>query len=506
MLHDSAGPLDTVALLDALNQGGRALAEASRFTDGVKRLLAHIGQATGGSRVWIFQLIDFQEEAIIQDYVFEWAAAARYRQLTQRRFRFFSTLFDDPEFMRLVNQRRLGQRQSTITHRLAPGSLRANLESQSILSMATVPILVNGRWWGTLGIDDCERAIDWEGPGLDTLAIAAELIAAGLSRQQLSSRSSQVELFHKVTDCGVWEVDLTSGDFWCSQGLRRLLGYPDSYPHVPLRRVLVRLVGEDRERLFASLRQALHDGIAYWRQDARVRIADGRTRWSEVVADITYDTCGRPLGIAGLLIDISRHKLREQQALIASHHDALTDLLNRRGLEQHFAALPRPVPGSGDGPAEAHLLLLDLDYFKRVNDRHGHPVGDALLCLVARRIQGTLRHEDAFARIGGEEFAILTTAMAPNQALELAERIRRAVADEPFSVAPGENSDRVTLSVSLSIGLTRVPPLDDVHERQAVALARADRALYIAKHRGRNQVEVDDEAPVTVNEARSAGT
>ncbi|MBZ9538886.1 diguanylate cyclase [Modicisalibacter tunisiensis] len=484
--------INTTELLAALTQGARALSETARFTEGVQQLLARIGETTGASRVWVFQLIDLQDDAIIQDYVFEWAAEPRFRQLTQRRFRFFATLFDDPQFLTLVDQRRRGQRQSTVTAELPPGSLRDNLESQSILSMATVPILVNGQWWGTLGIDDCERAVDWEGPGLDALGLAAELIASGIYRQQLSSRSSQLELFHKVTDCGVWELDLVSGDPWCSQGLRRRLGYPETYPHVPLRRLLEGILEADRAALFRQLRQALHDRSSHCRQDARVRTAGGEYAWSEIVADITYDEQARPLSIAGLLIDISQRKRQEEQALIASHHDALTGLLNRRGLDRRFAELAPRDPTDDRAP---HLLLLDIDHFKPVNDRHGHPAGDQLLRLLTRRLRQQLRQEDALARIGGEEFAILTTAMTTAQARDLAERIRRAIAGHPFTLSVPDTKTPLTLSITLSIGLVVLPAVTDPHGCQADAVARADRALYAAKHHGRNRVVVADACP-----------
>jgi len=469
--------------------GGRALAETARFTDGVQQLLARIGETTGASRVWVFQLIDLQDDAIVQDYVFEWAAGPRFRQLTQRRFRFFATLFDDPQFLALVDQRRRGQRQSTITAALPPGSLRDNLESQAILSMATVPILVNGQWWGTLGIDDCERAVDWEGPGLDALGLAAELIASGIYRQQLSSRSSQLELFHKVTDCGVWELDLVTGEPRCSQGLRRRLGYPETYPHVPLRRLLACILPEDRAALFHQLRRSLHERSSHCRQDARVRIAGGEYGWSEIVADITYDEQARPLSIAGLLIDISRRKQQEEQALIASHHDALTGLLNRRGLDQRFAEL---ASRESDDDRAPHLLLLDIDHFKPVNDHHGHPAGDQLLQRLTRRLRQQLRQEDALARIGGEEFAILTAAMTTAQAHDLAERIRRAIAGHPFTLSVPDTTTPLSLSITLSIGLVMLPAVTDPHGCQADAVARADRALYAAKHRGRNRVVVAD--------------
>ena len=217
-------PLVAEDCLAALARGSTALMTMEHWADGVDRLLAELGPVTGASRVWIFQLLEIQPEAVIQDYVFEWSSSEHYRQLTQRRFRFFSSSLADSEYRRIVEERQVGERHDLCVPAMSEGPLKRHLESQAIRSMATVPIFVNGRWWGTLGVDDCERAISWAGPGLDLLETAAQIIAAALYRYQLNHRSRQVEMFHKVADSVVWEVILRKGRVWCSQGLKESLG------------------------------------------------------------------------------------------------------------------------------------------------------------------------------------------------------------------------------------------------------------------------------------------
>ena len=92
--------------------------------------------------------------------------------------------------------------------------------------MVTVPIMVDGQWWGTLGFDDCEREVDWEGAGLQALVIGAELIASAIYRQQLTCRQRQVDLLQQVAACGTWEINTRSGATWCSSALLLSLGYP----------------------------------------------------------------------------------------------------------------------------------------------------------------------------------------------------------------------------------------------------------------------------------------
>ncbi len=252
----SAAPvlIDTADCLAALSRGGSTLMRADHWAEGVDRLLAEIGPVTGASRVWIFQLLEVQSDTVVQDYVFEWAPSEHYRQLNQNRFRFFSSSLEDPVYRRLVEERQAGVSHDFCIPVMPPGPLRSDLEGQAIQSMATVPIFVNGHWWGTLGIDDCERPVSWRGPGLDLLEAAGQLIAAALYRYELNHRSRQIELFHKVADCGVWEISLRNGRVWCSQAFKTVLGYPETYPRVPLRRLLARLHPDDRAALRTCLR------------------------------------------------------------------------------------------------------------------------------------------------------------------------------------------------------------------------------------------------------------
>jgi diguanylate cyclase (GGDEF)-like protein len=157
--------------------------------------------------------------------------------------------------------------------------------------------------------------------------------------------------------------------------------------------------------------------------------------------------------------------------------DDLTGVHNRRYLmdsidhELAFAARHRQP---------LCLMLVDIDHFKQINDSCGHQAGDAVIKQLAERIADSLRSEDIFARVGGEEFAILTRGLDGAAALEAAERVRTLVEARPFTWQANEM--RCTISVGGTI-LSAKEPLDASH-----LLKRADDNLYRAKDAGRNNV------------------
>jgi diguanylate cyclase (GGDEF)-like protein len=168
-------------------------------------------------------------------------------------------------------------------------------------------------------------------------------------------------------------------------------------------------------------------------------------------------------------------------AEIRAATDGLTGLPNKRAVAD---ALKRTFAQAATTQAPLALLLLDLDHFKQVNDQRGHPVGDQVLASVGATLRGTLRTRDFAGRNGGEEFAILLPDTEIADALEIAERIRVAIAEISL-----HGSD---VSVTASIGVAIFPN----HASSPDRLERlADAALYLAKRQGRNRVELAEPAP-----------
>lgn len=170
-------------------------------------------------------------------------------------------------------------------------------------------------------------------------------------------------------------------------------------------------------------------------------------------------------------------------------HSGLTDVLtgwhNRRYLQDRLRG---EIARAQRNQQPLACLLLDIDHFKRVNDAHGHLVGDAVLREIAQRVEVQVRASDVAARFGGEEFTVLLPNTTTNEAWDMAERIRRSVARSPINV--GEDC---SIDMTLSIGISSVIPDTRVSDLSSLGeglLSDADMALYRAKSEGRNCVQL----------------
>ena len=184
---------------------------------------------------------------------------------------------------------------------------------------------------------------------------------------------------------------------------------------------------------------------------------------------------------------MARDRADENNRILAAV-DPLTGVANRRSL---IAALDRDVSRAVRTREPIALMMVDVDHFKRVNDRYGHPAGDQVLCNVVHVLRERVRAQDLVGRYGGEEFMVLLPDTTLLGAEQLARELCRAVADSRCRVGPADGADTVagtSIAVTVSIGVFggRLEPGDSWD----MLIAAADRALYDAKENGRNRVEV----------------
>jgi len=236
---------------------------------------------------------------------------------------------------------------------------------------------------------------------------------------------------------------------------------------------------EDRERIKAIFRRTVATGVGE-RAGFRFILKDGSIREMESEGRAIRGADGKVSKLVVVSRDISQLMRQQAELREMAATDFLTGLPNRRyflaQLEQEWARVHR---------IERHcasVLMLDADNFKQVNDTFGHSVGDKILVHLAMLMRNELRRIDTAARIGGEEFAVILPGAEVSAAEIFAERLRKKIAET--RVAEAERVIALTVSIGVAVmkgGDTRA---DD-------ALNRADRALYRAKERGRNRVDVE---------------
>lgn len=195
-------------------------------------------------------------------------------------------------------------------------------------------------------------------------------------------------------------------------------------------------------------------------------------------ASVFHDERGEVAGVLTVARDITEHK-RAEQAEEMSRHDGLTNLYNHSTFN---ALLEEEAMRTLRFNRQVSLLMLDIDHFKDVNDTYGHRAGDIALKSLSDLLMDESRAVDRVCRYGGEEFAVILPETDAGAAMQIAERLRAAINQQPFDIGGGK-----TISITVSIGVATYPQQVD---SSAAFINAADGALYGAKHAGRNRVRL----------------
>jgi len=228
---------------------------------------------------------------------------------------------------------------------------------------------------------------------------------------------------------------------------------------------------EQRARIRAALvaKQPVHETVYN-------HFKDGREYWLDMKIVPLRDGTGRVTHFASIERDITARKLLEENLTRQAMTDPLTELSNRRAFME---AVERELAGALRYRRPLVLAMLDIDHFKKINDQHGHDIGDAVLRSLAQITNSAMRSSDLVARLGGEEFAVLMPETEIDAATYALNRLRQRLMSQPVVVAGTE------IRFSVSIGVAAASGTDGSVEG---LLRSADEALYSAKNAGRNQV------------------
>jgi diguanylate cyclase (GGDEF)-like protein/PAS domain S-box-containing protein len=327
----------------------------------------------------------------------------------------------------------------------------------------------------------------------EVLARVQTHVALHRSRQKLMQAESalrkseqSLKIAQALAHLGHWEMDVVTGEVTWSDEAYRIFGLDPQRTTSTYDAFMEMVHPDDRERMASHIKRVRDGGdvaIEY-----RIVLTDGRVRIIHgQVALINYPNSNKHPGIigtvrsdnevVGVIQDVTERKEMEWRL----EHEARTDSLTGSAMRRYFQEVANlefsRIHRYG---GSLSVLMLDLDHFKKVNDSHGHHVGDLTLQKLVQVCNGILRQEDLIGRLGGEEFAILLIETGIEKAFEVAERLREAVAAAEVLLV-----NRPPLRFTTSIGVSTMEEGDPGIE---VILKRADQALYRAKNAGRNRV------------------
>lgn len=323
----------------------------------------------------------------------------------------------------------------------------------------------------------------------DGIAAALHQHRLLLAEYQLAENEERWRLALEAVGDGVWDWDAQSKLAFFSRGWWQMLGMDTQAGSAPIDQWWSRVHPDDVPQLMIRIRQILEGPETTVNIEHRLCCANGSYRWFLVRGIVLFHgSDGRALRVIGTHTDISkRHEMEEllrrqaEELTILATTDPLTGLLNRRCfLEKAEAELLRCFRYE----QSMILIMVDIDFFKKVNDTYGHAAGDVVLRRVTDLLGSNLRITDSLGRLGGEEFAVLLPESTLASAGVAAEALRRKVEEDQISLADG-TIVKVTASFGVAISFPRTDTVKDI-------LNRADEALYTAKQTGRNRVVCRD--------------
>ncbi|WP_454834686.1 sensor domain-containing diguanylate cyclase [Pseudomonas lini] len=317
--------------------------------------------------------------------------------------------------------------------------------------------------------------LDEQGLWVGHLAICIDITERKRVHEALAARDLLLKKLSAHVPGGIYQFKMEfDGRFsviYASDGMRDIYELEPDVLLLNAEAVFARIHPQDARRVRASI-LASADTLSPWREEYRVQLPQRGLRW--VRGEATPEELpGGGVLWHGFISDISDLKRVEEELRALSVTDSLTGIHNRRYFQERLTTeMARVERGGG----ELSVIMLDIDHFKRINDQHGHAVGDRVLQAVCERIGGRLRCTDVFCRLGGEEFMVLCPDINGEQAHVLAVELWQGLRNAPI--------DEVGI-VTASFGIASWR----AGEGADALLLRADSGVYAAKQAGRDRVE-----------------
>ncbi|QQD55007.1 diguanylate cyclase [Pseudomonas fluorescens BBc6R8] len=319
--------------------------------------------------------------------------------------------------------------------------------------------------------------LDEHGLWVGHLAICLDVTEQKRAYEALAARDRLLKKLSAHVPGGIFQFILEPNNvsrfIYASDGIRDIYEIEPGVLQQDARKVFERIHPLDVERVRESIRLSTLQ-LSHWREEYRVQLPHRGLRWVRGEATPEELAGGGTLW-HGYVSDISDLKRVEEELRALSITDSLTGIHNRRYFQDRLKAeMIRVKRASG----ALSVIMFDIDHFKRINDQHGHAVGDEVLKELCRRISQRLRRTDVFCRLGGEEFVVLCANTDGSQAFNVAVELWQALRGEPMEGVG-------TVTASFGVASWRV------EEGVDSLLLRADSGVYAAKQAGRDRIEAE---------------
>ena len=283
-------------------------------------------------------------------------------------------------------------------------------------------------------------------------------------------------ILDQATDI-IFEWDILQDTLSFSPNWEKRFGYKAINSNISGRIPLSQNIHPEDIPTFVKIMKDTAAGVSYSEAEFRICSITGTYYWSRIRVTTQYSADGRPIKAVGVIVDIDEEKKQKQKLMQQAHYDVLTGIYNKATINALVEQRMSETHIEGSGLPDYHaLMIIDVDYFKAVNDTYGHLSGDSVLSDVAAALKGSVRSGDLVGRIGGDEFLVyLPEVTEKTSVCNKAEQLMKALS----YIRPETNAQPITCSIGVAV-------LSRKQNNFEVLYQAADSALYTQKSNGRN--------------------
>ncbi len=282
---------------------------------------------------------------------------------------------------------------------------------------------------------------------------------------------------------GLWEWNIAQDSLYVSPKLKQMRGYGPQEDASKVEFWINGIHPDDKQRVLAVMQEHLQGRTDKYEAKYRLRNRAGHFIWVNDKGKVSQrDEEGNPTVVAGMVQNVTDLVSLQERLENQAARDELTGALNRRVCRE---ILEQQITASRISGKSFAVVFIDIDYFKSINDQHGHQVGDVVLKAFVNKVEENLREGDFIFRWGGEEFLLLLPHLDVSKHFRVADKIRKAIEDNLIVL-----EDKTKVAMTISMGVSSYP----VHgSTTSQLIEKSDIAMYRAKANGRNRVELFSE-------------